>query len=246
MTMAAGSGQALIDLFDRIVVINLARRPDRRREMAQQLARIGLSFDHSKVLRFDACSFDDPAGFPTAGTRGCFHSHLGVWRDAVARGDRAVLLLEDDLDFVDDIDERLPAAIRALACRDWTMFYGGVLQWSPAAPPTPPLTLAGPDEPIMGGHFVGVRGDAIADLVDYLSAILERPAGSPEGGPMHVDGAYGWFRTADPSRQTWVAQPDLGIQRSSRTDIHALGWKDRLPGIRQLTALLRRLRRTLR
>ncbi|MFS0771434.1 glycosyltransferase family 25 protein [Sphingomonas sp. 1P08PE] len=245
MTMTA-AGRILAETFDRIVIVNLARRPDRRREMVEQLARIGLSFDHPKVLRFDACTFDDPAGFPTPGTRGCFHSHLGVWRDAAKRGDRSVLLLEDDLDFVDDIDRRLPAAMAALAERDWTMFYGGVLQWTPAAEATSPLALAGADEPIMGGHFVAVRGDAIADLASYLTAILTRPAGCPDGGPMHVDGAYGWFRKANPSLQTWVAHPDLGVQRSSRTDIHQLGWKDRLPGVRQLTSTARRLRRALR
>lgn len=237
------AGRALLDTVDRIVVVNLARRPDRRREMAGQLARLGLAFDDDRVLRFDACSFDDPAGFPTAGTRGCFHSHLGVWRDAAARGDRSVLLLEDDLDFVPDIERRLPEALAALQRHDWTLFYGGVLEWAPAIVPTPPLGFARPDEPIMGGHFLAVRGAAIAQLATYLAAMPGRPAGSDDGGPMHVDGAYGWFRAAYSDYETWVAQPDLGLQRSSRTDIHALRWKDRTPGLRELTALARRLRR---
>lgn len=240
------AGRALLSMVDRIVVINLAHRADRRREMAGQLARIGLSFDHPAVLRFDACSFDDPAGFPTTGTRGCFHSHLGVWRDAAARGDRSVLLLEDDLDFVPDIDAALPRFTAALERQDWTIAYGGVLQWQPAATRTPPLTRAEPREPIMGGHCLAVRGPAIAALATYLAAIPGRPPGSPEGGPMHVDGAYGWFRAANPAFETWVATPDIGIQRASRTDIHALRWKDRTPGIRQLTALARRLRRAAR
>lgn len=237
------AGQKLIDMFDRIVIINLAHRADRRREMAQQLARLGLSFDHPSVLRFDACRFEEPADFPTTGTRGCFHSHLGVWRDATMRGDRSVLLLEDDLDFGPDIDTSLPAALDALSQQDWSHFYGAVLEWDPTLAPTTPLAQAQPDEPILGGHFIAMRGDAIAKNVAYLDAILTRPVGSPEGGPMHVDGAYGWFRKANPADRTFVANPDLGFQRSSRTDIHALSWPDRLPLLREITALIRRLNR---
>ncbi len=47
-----------------------------------------------------------------------FYSHLGVWRDSAARDDRAVLLLEDVLDFTLDIKRRLPATLAALAARD--------------------------------------------------------------------------------------------------------------------------------
>jgi len=45
---------SLTDLFDMIFVINLPSRGDRRREMAQQLARIGLDFDHPRVNLFSA------------------------------------------------------------------------------------------------------------------------------------------------------------------------------------------------
>ncbi len=239
------AGQKLIDTFDHIVIINLAHRSDRRREMAQQLARLGLSFNHPSVIRFDACSFAEPADFPTTGTRGCFHSHLGVWREAFARGDQSTLLIEDDLDFAPDIENTLPAALDALAHQDWSHFYGAVLEWHPAVLPSSPLGRAEASEPILGGHFIAMRGKAIAQIVAYLEAILTRPAGSPDGGPMHVDGAYGWFRRANSTDPTFVANPDLGFQRSSRTDIHVLRWPDRLPVIREMTAIARRMKRTL-
>jgi hypothetical protein len=237
------AGQKLIDTFDHIVIINLAHRADRRQEMAAQLARLGLSFDHPSVLRFDACRFDEPAGFPTAGTRGCFHSHLGVWREAAERGDKTVLLLEDDLDFGPDVETLLPAALEALDQQDWSHFYGAVLEWSPSTPPSTPLASAQPNEPVLGGHFIAMHGDAIAKNVAYLDAILTRPAGSPDGGPMHVDGAYGWFRKANPADRTFIARPELGFQRSSRTDIHTLRWPDRFPVLREITALVRRIKR---
>lgn len=239
------AGQALLDTFDNIVFINLAHRTDRLREIGAQFARLGLSLDHPQLLRFEACSFNEPGDFPTAGTRGCFHSHLGVWRDAFKRGDRSTLLIEDDLDFAPDIEKTLPEALDALAHQDWSHFYGAVLEWHPATSPSSPLARAEAVEPILGGHFIAMRDDAIAKSVAYLDAILTRPAGSPDGGPMHVDGAYGWFRQANPADRTFVANPDLGFQRSSRTDIHALRWPDRLPIIRDVTAIARRMRRTL-
>jgi len=49
---------------------------------------------------------------------------------------------------------------------------------------------------------------------------------------MHVDGAYTWFRRTHPTRRTWVALPELGHQRQSRTDIHPLRWYDRWPLVR--------------
>lgn len=87
---------------------------------------------------------------------------------------------------------------------------------------------------------------AIARLVPYLQAMLERPSGDPAGGPMHVDGAYSWFRRAHPDLRTVLATPPLGYQRPSRTDVHALRWFDRLPGLHRVAALLRRVRTGLR
>lgn len=239
--MVTAAGQALVDAFDRIVVINLARRKDRLREISEQLHRLGLSFDHPKLLRFDACRFDEPAGFPTTGTRGCFHSHMCVWQEAVARGDQSVLLLEDDLDLSPEIEPLLPLVLAALREANWSIFYGAVLKWLPGETPTSPIAVAHPEEPILGGHFIAMRGEALKEVGSYLAKISQRPPGSVEGGPMHVDGAYGWFRRQNPRFQTRVAHPDLGFQRSSRTDIHALGLKDRIPIIRQLVGLARRL-----
>ncbi len=244
--MVTTAGQALVDAFDRIVVINLAARKDRLREISVQLHRLGLNFDHPKLLRFDACRFDESAGFPTAGTRGCFHSHMGVWQEAVARGDQSVLLLEDDLDLSAEIEPRLPLALAALREAEWTIFYGAVLKWLPGDAPTSPIAAARPDEPILGGHFIAMRGEALKEIGSYLDKISLRPAGSAEGGPMHVDGAYGWFRRENLHFDTRIAHPDLGFQRSSRTDIHDLGLKDRIPIIRQLVGLARRLWRRLK
>ena len=58
---------------------------------------------------------------------------------------------------------------------------------------------------------------------------------------MHVDGAYHWFRRAHPELVCFIAEPPLAYQRASRTDIHALSWRDRVPLVRELVAFGRKI-----
>lgn len=91
----------------------------------------------------------------------------------------------------------------------------------PAGPTHGDLVRSQADELIGTTHFVTFQGEAIPAAVHYLEQILARPAGDPEGGPMHVDGAYNWFRRANPQFKTVLAVPELGFQRASRTDIRS-------------------------
>ena len=59
---------------------------------------------------------------------------------------------------------------------------------------------------------------------------------------MHVDGAYSRFRADNPTMSVFVAIPELGYQRASRTDIHSLKWFDRTPVVRALVQSIRRRR----
>lgn len=235
---------SLLHYFDRIYVINLAYRTDRRAEMETQLRRIGLSFSTPGVQRFEAVRPADAGGFPTVGTHGCFLSHLGVLRDAARAGHRRILLFEDDLDFSSDFAERVPAVLDALAHTPWSLFYGGYRIDDGAALPA----AAGPLRAVPGSlsfscaHFVGFERDTITSLVEDLEGLLRRRPGDPEGGPMHVDGAYARYRSRHPECRTLVAVPELGHQRPSRTDIHALRWYDLWPGVRAAAQRLRRLR----
>ena len=64
--------------------------------------------------------------------------------------------------------------------------------------------------------------------------MLARPSGHPLGGPMHVDGAYNWFRKDFPAYTTIIATPKLGFKRSSDSSIADISWKNRLPFIKKL------------
>ena len=231
-----------LELFDKVFVINLATRDDRRREMDEQFRRIGLALDSPLVEIFDAVRPADRGDFPSIGARGCFMSHLGVLKLAASRKMDAVLIVEDDLNFSDDFMQRMPAVADWLRSRDWAMFYGGYRLDRPVPEARGGCAELPADAGVQTSHFVAVRGSAIAGLVDYLEAQLARPPGDARGGPMHVDGSYTWFRREHPNLMTAIAVPELGHQRASKTDVHDLGWRDSVPVSASAMAALRKLR----
>lgn len=236
-------GQELLNACGDLVVINLPTRPDRRVEFFEQLSRIGLSKDHPRIRVFDAIRPDKAEPFPSIGAHGCFMSHLGVLREAYNSGTDRVIICEDDLDFSRDFNSRAKHVLNLLNLQEWDLFYG----FPPKGVEGLPVLGEGllelrPEHDVLCAHFLALRRPAIEVLVPYLEAILVRPPGDPAGGPMHVDGAYNWFRRAYPQMRTIVAMPALGHQRASRTDIAELSLKDRLPIVRKMVRMARRMK----
>lgn len=225
-----------LEMFDEVRIINLVDRTDRRREITDQLRRVdGLA---SNMAFFTAHRPQSAGGFPSLGARGCFESHLSILHEARDRGSKTLLVLEDDLDFTRDGRARIEAILDELAGRDWSFFYGAHVM------PTElrhGLVEIPPNEPVMTTSFVAFRGAAIPALVDFLQAMSKRPAGSPDWGPMHVDGAYTVFRNLNPKHRTFAAFPSLGRQRSSPSDVtQSRMILDRWAATRQIVSLLRR------
>jgi glycosyl transferase, family 25 len=174
---------------------------------------------------FPAVRPPDRGDFGSIGERGCFLSHLGVLKDAVARGYQSILILEDDVDWT--LAATAPGArLEALRQTDWAFLHGGRGNVRAGADGTISLVPLDPEQELLLAHFIGLRGQVIGQMVDYLEAILRRPAGSPAGGPMHVDGAYSWFRKDHPEVGAFVCVPAVAHQRSSRSDIsEPTGWR---------------------
>lgn len=235
----------LFSLVNAMFLINLPSRTDRRREFDAQLQRIGLALDHPKVILFPAIRPTELAGFPTIGARGCYLSHLGVLERATEMGLNSIVVCEDDLDFSRDFNIGLNAALETLRREPWDIFYGGYSA-DPALPSSAGSLVEAPAVQGVGcTHFMLFQGRVIAELREYLIAILRRSPGDPDGGPMHLDGAISRFRADHPEFRTLLAVPPLGHQRASRTDVHELPWFDRMPGLRQMAKWGRRLKHNL-
>lgn len=234
----------LFSCFDRIVVINLPERTDRRRQMQAELARAGVAIDDPRLRFFKAIRPPDAGLFPAIGARGCFLSHLQVIEEALGDGVQRLLVLEDDLELAPAACQPQPALAARLLAGDWDFAYAGHIESLGGDPQAPQWQRS--EAPLMCAHFYALSARVLPDLRDYLRACMVRPPGHPDGGPMHVDGAYSMFRARQPGCVTLIAAPSLGGQRFSRSDVSPRHWYDQLPGLRTLAALARGIKNRLR
>ena len=211
----------IFEQFDSIRIINLPSRKDRRIDMNKELARVGLA-DDPRVAFFDACRPQNAGPFTSRGAHGCFKSQLAILEEAVAQ-DHRVLILEDDVDFIAGAQNYVPPC-------EWSIFYGGYNASNRN-------DLYNSD--IMGSHIMGFSAQTAGDLVNYLTTL------EYEGIHPPIDAAYIWYRRKFPDVPTLFAEPALGHQRPSRTDIADTKFFDRMPIVRNAAGLARRVKRAL-
>jgi glycosyl transferase family 25 len=205
----------LLGYFDRVVVINLPERTDRRAGVERELARLGLARHADKVRFFAAVKPTDAGDFPSRGARGCYESHLAVLRQARADGLSNILIVEDDFASSSQLERLQSRLLAQLARTPWDMVaFGHDLPPSDREP-----VLVPPPASYGLTHCYAVNAGSFDALIAFLEVMRTRPAGHPLGGPMHYDGALDTFRTQHAERSFLVALPSVAGQRSSRSDI---------------------------
>ena len=108
--------------FDNIYCINLSHRKDRWSECLNEFKKIGIE---NTVERFDAYQLSPPIA-------GCTKSHYEVINLAKSRGEKNILILEDDFEFItDNVWNLFENSLNQLFSKnlDYDMFYfGGTLK----------------------------------------------------------------------------------------------------------------------
>jgi hypothetical protein len=229
------------ELFESGFVINLAERKDRRKAVTRELERAGMPLEPGRVEIFAALRPEEACGFPSPGVRGCFLSHLGALLEARRRNAGNVLVLEDDLAITPRLGEHVEALAAGMAQQSWGFLYLGHVEEVESGGP---LQLLPCTRPLVTAHFYAVNGPVMDRLIDFLHKVLRRGPGDPMGGPMHFDGALSMFRAAHPDVLTLIAQPNLGWQRASRSDLHSTWWQ-RTPPFREAYSIARYLREAI-
>lgn len=219
----------LSEYFARTYVINLAERRDRRRAIVGELERVGMPLSAGSVQIFPAIKPEAALGFPSVNVRGCFLSHYSVLADALQRKLPNVLVMEDDLMILPALQLHLDMVLSTLRSVDWGIVYLGHVE--PVADSINP-ELVPFDKPVLTAHFYAVNGTVLPRLVEYLTLVQQREEGDSLGGPQDFDGALTMFRQFNPDVLTLLAQPNLGRQRPSRSNIRP-PWYERLPVIKQ-------------
>lgn len=102
------------DFFDRVYVLNLNSRPERWKDVSEELKRVGI---FERVTRIQGVSNPNPR-------MGCSLGHLACLKQARKDGAKTPLILEDDVRFFSGFEGALLNAIGSLP-KDWELFYVG-------------------------------------------------------------------------------------------------------------------------
>lgn len=232
-------------VFERIYVINLAERTDRRQEVEDQLRLVGLSLESPLVNLFPAVRPTEKGEWESVGARGCFLSHLAILRECQADGVKSLLILEDDANWSRAFLSNPGHFLEPLTNRSWDFFdCGGPIYIRSSEPPV--VEQVAFNQGITTTHCIGFRGNVIGDAAEYLHQISLRKYGDENGGPMHVDGAYTWFRKDNPSVRTIRFSPTMAYQRASASNIGERRLLDRLSITAPLFSTLRKIKNSIR
>ena len=205
----------LNNFFDKIICINLARRTDRWKEMQEQFKKHNLD-----VLRFNAVDgnpmkwkSDHFGGKQNSfnGAMGCIASHVNIYSLAKQNNWKNILILEDDCDFIDNLNEIFEKSIETLP-KKWDLLYlGGVHE-----------TRNGQFEPEKFNEYF-VRAKRIITTSCYavnctaydliLNTVLEKMPYFDCPIDTYL-GAY-----IQPKLKTYAYHPPLAWQRASYSDV---------------------------
>jgi glycosyl transferase family 25 len=227
-----------------IFLINLPERTDRLKLAERELAQVGWHFGADGVTLYPAAKFSERGNFPSSSIRGAFHSHSECLKSGLREGRRDVMLLEDDIAFAKSLSKLIASLGSDLANRNWDICYLGHEQTGDiarASSNTERVNLVPFDGPIIGLHFCLVNRRVLPRLIDHLDRVAAGRRGDDDYGPMPVDGAFNTFRRLNPDVSTLIADPKLGWQRPSRSDITPRFF-DRLELLRPAITALRKIK----
>jgi len=203
------------EYFDKVICINLAKRYDRWEEMQEQFNKHKI-----KVSRFNAID-GNPMGWKSEnfagketsfnGAMGCIASHVNVYSLAKQNGWKNVLIIEDDCDFIDNLNEMFEESIKTLPNKWDLLYFGGVHE-------------------TRGGKFVPekfnkyfVRAKRIITTTCYAvnhtayDLILDTVLKKKPYFDCPIDTYLGAY--IQPSLKTYAYHPPIAWQRPSHSDI---------------------------
>tara|TARA_R100000322_G_scaffold122976_1_gene80097 strand:- start:4127 stop:5431 length:1305 start_codon:yes stop_codon:yes gene_type:complete len=115
------ANKKLNDMFNKTYVINMKNRPDRMQRSTSRLKDIGLDFE-----RFEAVNGHNEERHSNLlpGEVGCYKSHFDILNDAFDNKYESILILEDDVVFVDNFSDKFFEGYKYIP-DDWEMIYLG-------------------------------------------------------------------------------------------------------------------------
>lgn len=139
------------EVFEKVIVINLAKRPDRMAQIKAQLDAHKITFE-----RFEAI---DAQELGITGVQACALSHRGVIEQYKNAGN--VFIFEDDAEFIEDFEQLWDVFIANLP-DDWQMLYLGCnkIDWQPIAKGVARLSAG------IATHAYGAKQSVFDSMID--------------------------------------------------------------------------------
>lgn len=187
------------DHFDAAFCINLDRRSDRWEASKKQCELIGIEVERVSAVN----GFSEPPASIRPGEVGCLKSHLKVFEIAVERGLKSFLLLEDDIQFAENFNQRFNKIEPQIP--SYEILYLGINPLTGSRYEISPNISR-----VMNGyaaHCVIFKESCYQDIISALKGPLIAP----------VDVHYG---TQQVNHTAYVTRPHLAWQRQEFSDIN--------------------------
>ncbi len=188
----SGKSSDLRDYFDRVVLINLKRRPDRLARTRQALHRCKWPFKEPIIVpAVDGHAVPSPDDWKSGpGAWGCLRSHQNVLEAAIADGVDKLLVLEDDVCFVDTFSEDIADFLKNVP-DDWDQLMIGGQHKVPLGLPEQINDYVYRCVRCERTHCYAIRGPFMRKFYQRLAG------GGRQRGEVHCD----WIMSRDPEMQ---------------------------------------------
>jgi GR25 family glycosyltransferase involved in LPS biosynthesis len=153
----------LNEFFDRIYCINLDSRPDRWEECLKQFESNGLA-----VERFIATP-GDQIDFPVnvkKNEAGLILTHKKILEDAISNEYKSILILEDDVEFIENFLERFEEAQKDVPPHWDALYFGGNHFFGAPVPISDKIAIA---TKTVAMHCVGIKNTIYKKMLEKIN-----------------------------------------------------------------------------
>jgi GR25 family glycosyltransferase involved in LPS biosynthesis len=177
----------LNDYFDKIYCINLDRRTDRWESAQKEFEKHGIVVDRISAVE--------------GGAQGLIETNKRIFRNAIVKGYNSILILEDDVEFIEDLQNKFKEAYSSVP-ENWNMLYFGGNHFF--GQPVPINNHVAIPKNTLSSHAIAYKKDAYQKMLDKL--VLNEPMDITFANNLIYFDAFLFF-------------PHLAWQKSGHSDI---------------------------